>query len=284
MYYWLYFLALISLSQSSVIVRWSGTDSLVLGAWRLLFGGLILYSWSQFRLKKQKLNRSDYRKLVAAGFAFFVHLFTYAYSAHHTSISHLMLIFSLNPVTTAMGSWLFFKEKMTVRQGWAYLLALFGIYILAREKQGSGEIVGDMVAIVSVITFSAYALLSRWARRDLPNSVFASRMYFVGAVFFFLTLLLFGLSPFPEQSKGWTAILLLTVFPTLLGHGIFTLAMKHIPLYILSLGKLIEPPMAAVTAFLLFHETLTATSLVSFIVVIAAVVLVLRQERRSRHG
>jgi drug/metabolite transporter (DMT)-like permease len=278
MYYALYALALVCLSQASVIIRWSGTDPLVLGGWRLLFAGAILWSWSRVYLPTAKVGQQDLRKIIAAGFSFFLHLFSYAYAAHHTSISHLMLIFSLNPVTTAFGSWIFFNEKMTRRQGWAYLLALIGIYLLAREKQGSVQIVGDLMAIVAAILFSAYALLSKWARRDLANSVFASRMYFAGSGFFFLTAVLMGSTPLPTSANGWPGIALLTLFPTLLGHGVFTLCMKHIPLPVLSLGKLIEPALAAITAFLLFGETLSASAVLSFVLIVSAVVLVVKEK------
>lgn len=272
-------MALVSLSQASVIIRWSGTDPLILGAWRLLIAGSILFIWSQKFNSHQKIRESDFRKIVAAGFTFFMHLFSYAWAAHHTSISHLMLIFSLNPVTTAMGSWIFFKEKMTLRQGASYGLALLGIFILAREKNGASEISGDIVAVVAAITFSAYALLSKWARRDLSNSVFASRMYFSGSAFFFLAAVLFKVTPpLPIAENGWMGIGLLALFPTLLGHGVFTFSMKHIPLHILSLGKLIEPAIAVVSAFLLFGETLTSSAIISFGLVIAAVALVVREK------
>lgn len=274
MYYLLYTLALISLSQSSVIIRWSGTDPMTLGIWRLFLAGGILFAWSWRRHADKKLSTQQWRKVIAAAFMFFVHLYTYAYSAHHTSISHLMLIFSLNPVTTAMGTWLFFKEKMTLRQGAAYLLALVGIYILAREKHGTAQIEGDMIAVVSAITFSAYAILSRSARRDLSNSVLSSRMYLAGGLFFLMGAILSGAPLAPSTDKGWLGIALLTVFPTLLGHGIFTLVMGHIPLYVLSLGKLIEPGMAAISAYFLFAESLSIAAIVSSVLIVSAVVLV----------
>lgn len=281
MYYFLYSLALVALSQSSVIIRWSGTDPLVLGAWRLFLAGLLIYGWSWWRHPRVAISSNDHRKIIAAAFAFFVHLYTYAYAAHHTSIAHVMLIFSLNPVTTAAGAWLFFKEKMTLRQVVAYILALLGIYVLAREKQGTVHMDGDMMTIVSAITFSAYALLSKWARRDLSNSVFASRQYFVGAIFFVLAALLSGIELVPTDSKSWIGIILLTLFPTLMGHGIFTLVMKHLPLTLLSMGKLIEPAFAAISAYFLFAETLSASSLISSSMIVMAVVLVMPQKAKA---
>lgn len=237
--------------------------------------GLILLIGSKIYLPKERLTSTDHRKIVAAGFAFFIHLFTYAYSAHHTSIAHLMLIFSLNPVTTAIGSWIFFREKMTRIQILSYILALLGIYILAREKQGTSEIIGDAIAMASAITFSAYALLSHWARRSISNVVFSSRMYLIGAFFFFITLILFGPgSIVANNSKGWIAIALLTIFPTLLGHGIFTFVIRHIPLPILSIGKLLEPGLAAITAFLIFQESLSPAVVASSVLIFVSVILI----------
>lgn len=276
-YYLFYALALVCLSQASIIIKWSLTDALVLGSWRLLGAGCILLAWSKVYAPAEVVHTADLRKIVAAGFAFFIHLFSYAYSAHHTSVSHLMLLFSLNPVTTAIGSWIFFKERMTKKQVVSYGLALIGIYILVREKQGTSEIVGDMMAIVAAFTFSAYALLSHWSRRHLSNSVFASRMYLVGSGFFFLTTLVGGqISPIPETSQGWIGIALLTLFPTLIGHGTFTYCLRHIPLHVLSLGKLLEPGLAAITAFFIFGENLSLATLISSLLIFTSVVLVIK--------
>lgn len=276
-YYLFYALALVCLSQASIIIKWSLTEPLVLGSWRLLGAGFILLAWSKVYAPTEEVHSADLRKIVAAGFAFFIHLFSYAYSAHHTSVSHLMLLFSLNPVTTAIGSWIFFKERMTKKQIASYALALIGLYILVREKQGTSEIVGDMMAIVAAITFSAYALLSHWARRHLSNAVFASRMYLAGSCFFFLTTLIWGqTSPIPDNSRGWIGIALLTLFPTLMGHGTFTFCLRHIPLHVLSLGKLLEPGLAAVSAFLIFGESLSAATVISSVLIFASVVLVVK--------
>jgi drug/metabolite transporter (DMT)-like permease len=160
------------------------------------------------------------------------------------------------------------------------VLALLGIYILAREKQGGAQIEGDMVAIISAVTFSAYAILSKWARRDLSNSIMSSRMYFAGAIFFLLGAILSGAPLLPVTDKGLIGIALLTVFPTLMGHGIFTLVMNHIPLYVLSLGKLIEPGIAAISAYFLFAESLSMAALASSALIVSAVVLVVMKKNK----
>lgn len=281
--YLLYAIALICLSQSSIIIKWSAADPLLLGAWRLLFAGMILYLVSLKSTGAKGISVSHQKKIIAAGFAFFVHLFTYAYSAQHTSISHLMMLFSINPLTTALGSWLFFKEKFTRRQGAAYIIALMGIYLLAREKQGTSEIIGDVIALVAALTFSIYALLSQRVRHDLPNTLFASRLYLFGSLFFFIATWIIGTDPFPIETQSWKGIALLTLFPTLLGHGIFTYSMKKIPLYVLSLGKLIEPALAAISAFVLFGESLSPSSLISFVMIIAAVSLVVVKPSKEKN-
>lgn len=275
-YYVYYGISLFCLSQSGVIIRWSEENPLILGAWRLLMGGLILMAGDLFLNSKNKspISIKELKYILLAGFAFFLHLYSYAYSAHHTSISHLMLIFSINPLTTAIGSWIIFKEKLTTRKFLAYLLALLGIYILAREESGNSDIFGDLMAVVAAITFTIYALFSQKARQSLPNTIFISRMYLVGSIFFFLAIFLYGLSPIPNSEQSWNGIFALTVFPTLIGHGIFIYSLKHIPLYVLSLGKLIEPAMAAITAYFTFGEYLSGASFLSFAIIVISVAMV----------
>lgn len=276
MYHLLYLFSLLSLSQSSVIVRWSQTDPLVLGAWRLLIAGLFFYIWSRREKVHRPPNGADNKRIIWAGFIFFLHLYSFAYASHHTSIAHVMLIYSINPVSTALGNRLFFNQAISPRQVVAYLLAALGIFILAREKTGGlVSVEGDFAAFFSAVTFSAYALLSQRARESLPNAVYTARLYLIGSVFFFVFAFLQpGLSLVPLHSQGLGGILLLTVFPTIIGHGGFILCLGRLNINFLSLGKLIEPCFSALSAYYLFGEEISKAVLPAFVLIAGAVMLI----------
>lgn len=282
MHYWLYLIALISLSQASIIIRWSQTDPLLLGIWRLFFAAMVLRSFAFFKISKSQrpqISTHQWRIIIFTGIFFFVHLYSYAWAAHHTTIAHLMLIYSINPIFTAIGNLMFFKEKITWRLVLAFALAFVGIYFLVTNKsnQGNHTLTGDFAAILAAITFSAYALMSKHSRKSIPNSIFTSAFYGVASLCFLLTTLRLSINPIPESPRSWVAIVLLAVFPTILGHGIFTYCMNFIDIQILSLGKLIEPIFSATSAWLLFGEPITTYHVISFLLIATGISLVLRK-------
>jgi drug/metabolite transporter (DMT)-like permease len=270
MHYWLYLIALISLSQASIIIRWSTTDPLVLGIWRLFFAAIILKSWTLIRKSNYTISSlRHWRNIAVTGVLFFVHLYSYAYAAHHTTIAHLMLIYSINPVFTAVGNMIFFKEKLTPRFITAFLLAFSGIYYLVASnlKEQSYNLSGDLIAILSALSFAGYALFSKNSRKTIPNMIFTSAFYAISSFCFLIASFVLSVNPYPHSSKSWIAILLLAVFPTMLGHSIFTYCMNYIDIQILSLGKLIEPILSAGSAWLLFGEPITNQHIISFILI-----------------
>lgn len=286
MHYWLYSIALVALSQSSVIIRWSQTDPLILGIWRLFFAALVLKSWvllqksSEF---KTRISSSQWRNIILTGIFFFIHLYSYAYAAHHTTIAHLMLIFAINPIITAVGNLIFFKERITRHLIIAFILAFGGIYYLVINNltSASYNLQGDLIAMLAAISFSAYALFSKHSRKTIPNSIFTSAFYAVASICFLVTSLLLSVDPMPPSSHSWVAIFLLAIFPTMLGHGIFTYCMNYIDLHLLSLAKLVEPILSALSAWILFGEPITFQHIISFALISSGISLVLIKKIRN---
>jgi drug/metabolite transporter (DMT)-like permease len=287
MHYWLYLIALISLSQASIIIRWSQTDPLILGIWRLFLAALVLKSWTLLQKSENFKNRvtpEQWRNIILTGIFFFIHLYSYAYAAHHTTIAHLMLLYSINPIFTAIGNLIFFKEKITLRLVAAFLLSFGGIYYLVSNNlaEPNYNLHGDLIAILAAITFTAYALFSKHSRKSLPNSIFTSAFYGVASLCFLIGSLTLSVNPMPPTSNSWIAIFLLAIFPTMLGHGIFTYCMNFIDIQILSLGKLIEPIMSAISAWVIFGEPITIQHIVAFVLISSGITLVLLNERGAR--
>ncbi len=240
----------------------------VLGFWRLATASVIMCSWV-FAFKKERLPHFEKRFLwvIASGFFFFAHLWTYKYAAKNTSIANTMIFFATNPVWTTIGSILLFKEIFTFRLALAYLLAIIGILILvAKQFQlQSASFPGDISAIASAILFSAYILTGKQARLYYSNSIYASFQYLTCAVFFLICVLISGHSLTGYNQMSWVAVLGLVFLPTLLGHLSFSYLMNWMNLSLMSCGKLIEPVLASLIAYYLFAETLTLQSVIAFV-------------------
>jgi len=73
---------------------------------------------------------------------------------------------------------------------------------------------------------------------------------------------------------AWLLILLLSVGPTILGYGLYTLSMHYLPAGIANLICTLEPSLTALQAYILLGERLTAVQWMGSALVVAAVILV----------
>lgn len=270
-------LAILSLSQSPNMVRWSQAPVEVIGAWRMLLaslimGALCLYAKSSLK----KLSKQQFFWVLSAGIFLFVHLWTYFFAAKNTLIANTVVIFSTNPVWTALGGILIFKQRMQPRTLAALGLALLAIVILFWERlnleQGWGG--GEVSALLSAMLFTGYMLSSLKSRElGVENKVFTFWIYGICGFAFLLTAVVRHIELWDYPARSWIGIAGLILFPTLLGHAIFTHLLKHINIHLLSTSKLAEPILSAVVAWMLFSEPLHPATAYAFLLIAASLMI-----------
>lgn len=269
----LYLLAITSLASSATLIRLAEAPVEVIGFWRLLASALIMLPLAfifgdlkqhfTFLGQKQHLQTKTKFELglvILSGFFFFVHLWTYFYSAQHTRIANCMIIFATNPIFVSLASFLIFREKLTLRLGLAYLFASIGIYRLVSHSLSfeQGFLIGDLSALLSAMLFAIYLVTGKKARETMANTEYTFIAYSLAAVLFGVTGLMAGknFTNYPPQT--WIAIILSVIFPTLLGHVLFSYLMKRMNLNFMSCGKLMEPAISAILAYWVFKEEMTS--------------------------
>lgn len=277
--YLLYFIALFGLSQSANLVKMAQAPIEVLGFWRLFFCALLFLPWA-LRFKSlrplfQADRRHDLWMGLISGTFFFLHLWTFFYASKNTSIANCMIIFSINPLFTAAGAYLFFGEKFTPRLAMAYVLAFFGIYWLVSHSVhfDQGLVKGDLMALLSALLVSVYLLSGKKLRHSLDNPSFSVFIYSVCAFWFGVTALLRGIEFTGYETNTWWAIAGLVVIPTLLGHSLFMYLIKYMNINLMTCGKLIEPVMSSMVAWILFKEHLKTSTWIAFIFTSASVLV-----------
>jgi drug/metabolite transporter (DMT)-like permease len=286
--YALYFFALFSLSQSANLIKWSALPPEVIGFWRLLGGSILIFSYVAVRegfgpifatLKQRKLL------ILTTGFLFFVHLWSYSFSAQNTKIANCMIIFSINPLFTAIGAYFLFRERPTKYIVLAYVLALAGLYLLVSQtmKFSPEGLAGEFASFASAILFSAYLLACKKARSNTNNWHFVIWVYFTSSLLFGIASYFNHLNPFALDVKGGTGIVAIIILPTILGHAVFTYLMEHLDINLMSCGKLLEPLMSALVAFVVFREALPWTTQVSFLLTSAAMALLFFPKLLNHH-
>ena len=280
----LYFLALLSLSTSSIWAKLNQMPASVLGFWRLSLASLMLGIYV-YGFKKTPFPKLEKKMLwvILSGTFFFAHLWSYKYAAKHNLIANMMILFATNPLWTTIGSVIFFKEKLSRRLWLAFFFAAFAVVILVHKQfQFGGEsMYGDLAALASAFFFACYMLTGKGARAHYTNSVYASVQYFTCALLFLLAASI-NQEIFTGYSEiSWIAVAGQVILPTFLGHFISTYLMSHMKLSVMSCGKMIEPVIAAVLAFFLFHEALTFEAIIAFILTALSLLILFTPQIRN---
>ncbi len=84
------------------------------------------------------------------------------------------------------------------------------------------------------------------------------------------------------SAEGWALLLGLAAGPTLLGFGLFNVALRHLPSAETNLVLTLEPPMTAVIAYALLGERMTAAEIAGGALILGGVALLhLGEGRRA---
>ena len=116
----------------------------------------------------------------------------------------------------------------------------------------------------SAIFFAGYILAGKKVRQTTSNFSYSFLMYAITGTLFGLSGLIQGVHFTGWENKMWIAIAALVLFPTMLGHAMFSWLMKFMNINLMSCGKLLEPVLAALVAAIVFQEPVTAESQVAF--------------------
>ena len=273
--------SLIVLSQSAVWIRMSAADATAIGFWRMIIALPILAvmvvkheQWGRVL----SLRRRQFWGLAFCGFLLYAHFYTWFLSVQKTTMANSMIVFASNPLYTAIGAWVFFGERVQPRHWVSLAFCFTGIYFMMRDSihLSPEHLAGDVLGFVCALLFSAYVLMSKGLRRDLPNLPFALVTYSWVAALFGVSMLVLGVPFFGYSLQTWIGFSGLAFGSTLLGHSMFTYCLQFFNVNLMSISTLVEPMLTAVSGYLLFGEKLSSGAIIGFgFVVVGILVLYL---------
>ncbi|MFP5520441.1 MAG: DMT family transporter [Bdellovibrionia bacterium] len=276
-HYLLYFVALFGLSQSANLVKLAQAPLEMIGFWRLLLSALFMLPLALRKddLKNLLQNPQLMKWTGISGLFFFLHLWTFFYASQNTSIANCMIIFSINPLFTAIGARLVFKEKIAPRLILAYVFAFLGIYLLVKQSLAfdKGFVLGDLSALVSGILVSVYIIAGKRVRHEVSNTSFSTLLYTITGILFLGLAIAHDTPLWSDNSTTWLAILGLVILPTFLGHSLFLYLVKYMNINLMTCGKLIEPVMSSAIAYWLFAEAINANTVWAFLATSVSLVI-----------
>lgn len=237
--------------------------------WRLLcavpFYGLILL------VARRRVGWTDLRRSVRGGLAFGVHMVLLVTAMRRTSATNAVLIISLQPVVMlAAGARLFGERPHRSVYGWG-LAAFVGVVLTVLASDGGGVATweGDLLAVLLMLSFVAFMVVSKQARGEVDSSPYQLAVTLMAAAMVLpIALVVEGGVVLPTGSDwglvvalaflGGSGYLLLTV-----ANGFTSLTMVSL----ISLGYIAGVPLFA---WWLVGEAVSGAQAVGIVVVLVA--------------
>ena len=250
-------IAIISVSTSSILIRWSQAPSLILATYRLGMASLfmIVAAWYTGQLSQlQKLSRKDYLSMVASGFFLFLHFATWITSLSYTTVATSVIIVNTSPVLVALLSYVFLKETLTPKLMVGIVLSMVGAFLIGISDPVEENLVGILLAFIGAIGLAVYLVIGRNLRRILDTFSYVSGVYSVSFIFLCISSLLFQQSFSGYPPREYIIFFLLALIPSSLGHTLYNYCLKYLKAAVVSVSLLGEPLCATIMAMIFFRE------------------------------
>jgi drug/metabolite transporter (DMT)-like permease len=178
------------------------------------------------------------------------------FSIKMTSIANTFVILSATPAMAAVFSWLFLRETKS-RSTWLAIVAVMvGITIVVSGSFGSGNWVGDALAVFSVACLSLlFTLLRKYQYVSRLASVGLGGLLLAIVMFFFAT-------PSAYSINTWIIMGVMGLFTAPFGRVLSMVATRYITAPEVSMTLMLETVLASIWAFIFFSEVPPVASII----------------------
>ena len=270
-------IGVISVALSAIFVKLATADAGVIAFYRMLLSVLLMLPIFLLKYRKEvlKLGKKDWVFSTIAGVFLAFHFILWFESLNYTSVASSTVLVTLQPIFAFVGTYFFFKEKLSFKTILSALVAIAGSVIISWGdfKLSGTAFYGDMLALIACALITTYLLFGQDVRKRLSLITYTFVVYSISTITLFFYVLIKGESFGPYPESDWFWFIMLALIPNLLGHTLFNWALKWVSTNVISIAILFEPVGAAILAFYVFQETLTTTQIIGGLIVIAGILL-----------
>lgn len=258
--YLLLFISILSVSISSIMIKFSDTPTSVAGMYRLLISVMIMLAFIPWKtVRFIQMSTKEWGIVLLAGVFLGLHFLFWMESLVFTSVASSMVILSLQPLFVMLGSYFLFKERSNWLTMFCLIAALFGSLLIAWGDIGISRdaLIGDGLSLIGTLFISAYMLAGQKISDKIDANVYSTIVFFIGGIVLLIYNLVNNISLTEYAGSEWLYFLLLAIIPTIFGQYIFNVLLKSIGATTVSVGIIGEPVLAIILAYLLLGETIS---------------------------
>ena len=257
-----------AIAFAPIFVRLSDTGPLASAFWRCALAVPVLWILAVIPARaaipaeagtQPRRTRGTSLVLLLAGLFFACDLGVWHFSILYTSVANSTVLANLAPIFVTLAGWVFWKRGVTSVFLLGMLVSIAGMFVLVGPNFASGgrPLIGDALGALTAVFYAGYFLTIKVAR-DAGAST--ARLMAWSTTITAVVLLPAAIAApqpiLPSGATGWLVLVGLAMVSQVLGQGLIAYAFAHLPASLSSVSLLIQPVMAALFAWLLFHEAI----------------------------
>ncbi|MGM0877897.1 MAG: DMT family transporter [Bacillota bacterium] len=279
-------IGVIAVSTSAIFVKLTSAPAPVIAFYRLFFSTVIILPL--FLMKSlgelKTMSKKDWLFSTIAGVFLAFHFILWFESLNFTSVASSVVLVTLQPLFAFIGTYLFFKEKVSKIAMFSGIIAITGSVIISwGDFQISGlALLGDMLALAACAMVTAYLLFGQGIRKRHSLTLYTFIVYGISSItlLMYCLILRYPLAAYPMTD--WYYFLLLALIPTLFGHSLFNWSLKWVSTNTISVMILFEPVGAIILAYYLLSEKVILSQVIGGAVIMVGIILFLLEKRLEK--
>ena len=272
----------LSVSSSSILIRWSESQPLTIAFYRMALSTLFIFPYV-ILTKREELKRLSSKQIFSSmlvGAFLAAHFSLWITSLSFTSVASSVVLVASHPFFVAIVSYFFLNEIISKKSQIGIFLSFLGIVILSSSDLMASptNFWGDALAFLGGIAAGLYIIGGRKMRQQISLSSYVFIVYGMASFFLLILSLTFKSNLYPVPKKDAILFLLMVIFPTYLGHTLYNWCIKYVKASVVSVTLIGEPVGASFLAFLLLNETPGILTIFGAFFCLAGIYLVASQE------
>ncbi len=261
-----------------ILVRLSEVGPCATAWWRMAFAIPVFALWLVLERRRSPTTVPAPRPgLLLAGVFFAIDLCLFHWGIVLTTVTNSTLLSNLAPVFVTLAAWRLFGQPLGRGAVGALIVALGGAVLLVVGRgqaaaSGSHPLLGDALSFTAAGAYAAYQLTVNRVRQRATTAEFMCWSCLACGAVVAVVAAASGERLLPATGRGWLVVVALALIAQVLGQGLITYALKHLPQAFSTVALLFQPLVAAAIAWPLFGEAMTPVQLLGGAVLIAGVI------------
>jgi drug/metabolite transporter (DMT)-like permease len=246
-----------------------------------IIGALILFWTFSFFIKSEKIEKSDFKKLmILALFGVCINQVFFIYGLSLTKPINSAIIMVSNPIAVMLFTIIVFKERLTIFKIGGLALGIIGALTLLLFKGsftlGSETITGDLMTLVNSLSWAIFVVMAKPYMIKYQTITVMKWLFLFG----FIYMLPFGLPDLIEvnwlhlSSSIIMAMAFVVIGTTFLAYLLNMYALKALSSSVVSMYIYFQPFLATLIAVYLGKDEITPIKIISALCIIFGVFFV----------